>query len=172
MATSMMLAMIEEEILKQSSNLLRICISLLYGANTNKDYEIAHLQQKVLKSPSPSLKGSKSLFFGREELELLSHLVDGLVFRSFSQSHDVFVTCQFCLWSLYTIYSQPAVTQSIATAWNSSFNALDCMFFAIQLCLPSCQVRASENKPTFQKQASSEHKGLLGSNAKPSKDKK
>ena len=43
MAMSKMLAMIEEEILKQSSNLLRICISLLYGANMYKDYEIAHL---------------------------------------------------------------------------------------------------------------------------------
>ena len=68
MATSKMLAMIEEEILKQSSNLLRICISLLYGANTYKDYEIAHLLQKLLKSPSPSSKGSKSLFFGRLRL--------------------------------------------------------------------------------------------------------
>ena len=37
------LAVMEEEMLKQSSNLLRICISLLYGANTYKDYEIAHL---------------------------------------------------------------------------------------------------------------------------------
>ena len=43
MATSKMLAMIEEEILKQSSNLFRICISLLNGANTYKDYKIAHL---------------------------------------------------------------------------------------------------------------------------------
>ena len=65
MATSKILAMIEEEILKQSSNLLRTCISLLYDANTYKDCEIAHLQQKVLKTPSPSSKGSKSLFFGR-----------------------------------------------------------------------------------------------------------
>ena len=42
MATSKMLAMIEEEIVKQSSNLLISCISLLYGANKYKDYEIAH----------------------------------------------------------------------------------------------------------------------------------
>ena len=64
-----MLAIMEEEKLNNSSNLLRICIFLLYGANAYKDYEIAKLLQKVLKSPSPSSKGSKSLFFGRDKLD-------------------------------------------------------------------------------------------------------
>ena len=43
MATSKMLAMIKEEILKQSSNLLRIFYFFTYGVNTYNDYEIAHM---------------------------------------------------------------------------------------------------------------------------------
>ena len=77
MAMSKMIAMIEEEILKQSSNLFGIRISLLYGVNTYKDYEIAHLSQKVPKSPSPSSKGSKSLFFGKVVYSTVNKLGGG-----------------------------------------------------------------------------------------------
>ena len=106
------LAMIEEEILKQSSNLVRICISLLYGANTYKDYEIAHLQQKVLKMPSSSSKGSKSLFFGRVII-LIKTLPHFLVF---------FIKGK--VWLCLDLFCDTSVTKNVAHLLIISFMGL------------------------------------------------
>ena len=51
------------EKLKNSSNLLRICISLCYGANTNKDYEI-------LNSPDRACHLAKQVFLCVDNMHL------------------------------------------------------------------------------------------------------